>query len=289
MKDVFFYDDDFKCLCSNRMGITLLTFDKFKESLSLERFDDPTFLRIVGALLATPKFRQEYNVPHKHAYKFVSWLWLLHNNPDDFFDDANMSYLPNEIYSDITNFLPNDDITDLMFVSLKFNALVTSRLRKINEEMATVNRSIESFMPKPTPDHADNEWISLLNFKKFEPIGTEAKNLMKEMFDNEKDVMNCLRKTENLYMRSEKLQKLKEGMSLERFDNSTFVRILGALVSIPKFRQEYNISRKLAHWINRIIAFLFHHNTYLDTIFDDVRRIWSFYNPGCSLYDVCDG
>ncbi|KAI1697112.1 hypothetical protein DdX_18675 [Ditylenchus destructor] len=85
-----------------------------------------------------------------------------------------MSSLPNEIFFDISNFLPNDDITDLMLMSRTFNALVTPRLQKINQEMTTMNQSIESFMPTPAPHHTDNDWIAQLNLKKFEPIGSEA-------------------------------------------------------------------------------------------------------------------
>ncbi|KAI1706846.1 hypothetical protein Ddc_15113 [Ditylenchus destructor] len=85
-----------------------------------------------------------------------------------------MSSLPNEIFSDVTNFLPNDDITDLMLMSKTFNALVTPRLKKINQEMSTMDQSIKSFMPSPAPDPTDCKWISQLNLKRFEPIGSEA-------------------------------------------------------------------------------------------------------------------
>ncbi|KAI1701766.1 RWD domain-containing protein [Ditylenchus destructor] len=44
-----------------------------------------------------------------------------------------MCSLPNEVFSVITNFLPNDDIIDLMFLSRNFNTLVTPRLKQIDE------------------------------------------------------------------------------------------------------------------------------------------------------------
>ncbi|KAI1731120.1 hypothetical protein Ddc_03849 [Ditylenchus destructor] len=66
-----------------------------------------------------------------------------------------MSFLPNEIFLDMTNFLPNNDITDLMLLSRKFNAFVTPRLQKIDQEMATMNQTIESLMPSPAPNFYD--------------------------------------------------------------------------------------------------------------------------------------
>ncbi|KAI1700966.1 UDP-glucoronosyl and UDP-glucosyl transferase domain-containing protein [Ditylenchus destructor] len=150
-----------------------------------------------------------------------------------------MSFLPNEIVYDITNFLPNDDITDQMLMSRNFNVLVTPRLKKIDQEMTTMNQSIESFMPSPAP--ADNEWIPQLNLKRFEPIGSEAKKRMKKVFENRTDIIDCLFKINNPDMRSTLLPRLKKEMSLERFDDPTFLRILGALIAQPKFRQEYNV------------------------------------------------
>ncbi|KAI1713349.1 hypothetical protein Ddc_12004 [Ditylenchus destructor] len=111
-----------------------------------------------------------------------------------------MSALPNEISFDITNFLPNDDVTDLMLVSRNFNALVTPRLQKINE----------------------------------------AKKRMKDIFQSLSGY------------RYESLVRVKERMSLERFDDATFLHILSALLSKPEFRQEYNISQDVAGRINYI-------------------------------------
>ncbi|KAI1703441.1 hypothetical protein Ddc_16549 [Ditylenchus destructor] len=87
-----------------------------------------------------------------------------------------MFYLPNEVLSVITKFLPNDDVIDLMLLSRNFNALVTPRLREIDQEMSNMNQSIESFMPMPAPDETDNVWISQLNLKKFEPIGSNVRH-----------------------------------------------------------------------------------------------------------------
>ncbi|KAI1700960.1 hypothetical protein DdX_16399 [Ditylenchus destructor] len=187
-----------------------------------------------------------------------------------------MSSLPNEIVSDMTKFLPNDDITDLMLMSKTFTAHVTPRLKKIDQEMATMNQSIESFMPSPAPETTDNEWISQLNLKRFEPIGSKAKRRFTEVF--EKDFPNLLCQISRIagmgtgICDQDKVDKYKEGMSLERFDNKTFVRILAALVSVPEFRQEYNIPTKLLsfNYIRYAIR--------SDETFDDVRRIWSFYN-----------
>ncbi|KAI1700818.1 hypothetical protein Ddc_17927 [Ditylenchus destructor] len=112
-----------------------------------------------------------------------------------------MSSLPSEIFSNITNFLPTDNITDLMLLSRKFNAVVTPRLKKIDQ----------------------------------------AKKRMKETFENDDKLLNSLvTATLNTGM----LDELKERMSLERFDDTTFVRILMALVAMPKFREEYNVSGK---------------------------------------------
>ncbi|KAI1699516.1 hypothetical protein DdX_17268 [Ditylenchus destructor] len=175
-----------------------------------------------------------------------------------------MSSLPNEIFYNVTKFLPNDDITDLMLLSKKFNVLVTPRLRKIDQEMATMDQSIDSFMPSPAPEHADREWISQLNLKRFEPIGSKAKKRMKQVFENEKDFQNFLvnvsshfRSTSHFRIISgstalgiAKLDSYKEIMSLERLDDLSFLQILGVLVAMPKFRQEYNISAKFARCIH---------------------------------------
>ncbi|KAI1713256.1 hypothetical protein Ddc_12016 [Ditylenchus destructor] len=153
-----------------------------------------------------------------------------------------MSSLPNEIFSDITNFLPNDDITDQMLMSRTFNALVTPRLQKIDQEMATMNQSIEYeeiIAPNPIDDVCCCfRCLAALNLKRFEPIGSEAKKRMKEVFENQ---------TEFLYLLSiatldtGMLDGIKTGMSLERFDDETFLRILSVLVSVPKFCEEHKI------------------------------------------------
>ncbi|KAI1700942.1 hypothetical protein DdX_16379 [Ditylenchus destructor] len=182
-----------------------------------------------------------------------------------------MSSLPNEIFYNITNFLPNDDITDLMLMSRNFNAHVTPRLKKIDEEMATVNQTIESFMPSPTPEATDNEWISQLNLKRFEPIGSEAKKLMKEVFTRIEEFDISF---DNVESRLTVNIELKKRMSLERFDDETFLRILWALLAQPKFRQEYNVSLEFACFLTTPAG---HNNHFGDDRFDDVLRIWSFY------------
>ncbi|KAI1706845.1 hypothetical protein Ddc_15112 [Ditylenchus destructor] len=192
-----------------------------------------------------------------------------------------MSSLPNEIFSDVTNFLPNDDITDLMLMSKTFNALVTPRLKKINQEMSTMDQSIKSFMPSPAPDPTDCKWISQLNLERFKPIGSEAKKRMQKVFENERELPNFLR---NATLGNYLFDRLKERMSLERFDDETFLRILGALVSMPKFRKEYNISYKSGKLIINIAIELRMQLSYLINFdfgdaFADIRRIWWFYNP----------
>ncbi|KAI1703446.1 hypothetical protein Ddc_16554 [Ditylenchus destructor] len=187
-----------------------------------------------------------------------------------------MSYLPNEIVSVITNFLPNDDITDLMVMSRNFNAFVTPRLKKIDQEMSTMNQSIKSFMPSPEPSPFDHDWIRQLNLNKFEPIGSVAKKRMKEFFEDnaENDFLNWVRGVGDLGQIS--LEKCKKRTSLERFNNPTFLRVLCALISRPKFRQEYKIPRDLAESIksvckNRLgISF--------GQTFRDVERISVFYD-----------
>ncbi|KAI1703830.1 hypothetical protein DdX_14669 [Ditylenchus destructor] len=185
-----------------------------------------------------------------------------------------MSPLPNEIVAVITNFLPNDDITDLMLLSRNFNALVTPRLEKFNQEMATMDQHIKSFMPIPAPDPTDCEWISQLDLKRFEPIGSEAKKRMREVFEKEEDdLLNCLRRAGDW---NAPLDTFKEAMSLERYDDATFLRILSALLSKPGFREEYNVSLDLARYIKFLC------NLRLDVrygrTFRDVKRIWLFYN-----------
>ncbi|KAI1699520.1 hypothetical protein DdX_17273 [Ditylenchus destructor] len=179
-----------------------------------------------------------------------------------------MSSLPNEIFSDMTKFLPNDNITDLMLMSRNFNALVTPRLKKIDEEMATMNQSIGSFMPSPAPEN-DHEWIPQLNLKRFEPIGSKAKKRVKEVLENEKNL------NEN-HVFDGMIDRLKEGMSLDRFDNISFLRILGALISTPKFRQEYNIPFELAYYFSLTLTLIL--DSRYDEFHDDVHRIWAFYS-----------
>ncbi|KAI1695374.1 hypothetical protein Ddc_21273 [Ditylenchus destructor] len=180
-----------------------------------------------------------------------------------------MSSLPNEIFYNITNFLPNDDITDLMLLSRKFNALVTPRLKKIGEEMTTMNQSIESFMPMPEP--TDDEWISQLNLKRFEPIGSVAKNRIKELFEKE-DFMSSMQ----VEYRNVSLLRFRKTMSLERFNVATFLRILGALVSTPKFRQEYNVTSHTAKIIHFVCGFQL--ATFYKETVRDLNRIWDCYN-----------
>ncbi|KAI1707498.1 hypothetical protein Ddc_14783 [Ditylenchus destructor] len=187
-----------------------------------------------------------------------------------------MSSFPNEIFYNITNFLPNDDIADLMLMSRNFNALVTPRLRKIDQQMATMNQSIESFMPLPAPEPSNNVWISQLNLKRFEPIGSQAKKRLTEAFyrinlNNLLELIRLILKDRNrLPCHEEMIDKYKEIMSLERYDTATFVRILCALIATPKFRQDYKIPIKFAHHIWWAIS--------SNERFDDVARIYSFYN-----------
>ncbi|KAI1701411.1 hypothetical protein Ddc_17635 [Ditylenchus destructor] len=156
-----------------------------------------------------------------------------------------MSSLPNEIFSDITNFLPNDDITDLMLLSKTFNALLTPRLKKIDQAKKRMKEVFE------------NEEQSIVDNGTFEVIENRI-------------VVNCMTCDDSHMLKT--FDILKEGMSLERFDDTTFLRILGALVAMPKFRQEYNISFKLArHYILHITIFeLLNGPGYVD----DVLRIW---------------
>ncbi|KAI1699570.1 hypothetical protein Ddc_18514 [Ditylenchus destructor] len=179
-----------------------------------------------------------------------------------------MSSLPNEIFTNITDFLPNDDITDLMFLSKKFNALVTPRLQKIDEEMTTMNQSIKSFMPVSTPD-TDNTWITQLNLKRFKPIGSNAKKRMKEVFEKRVVHRNCICDIHGL-------EVVKKGMSLERFDFPTFLRILGALIATLKFCQEYNFRSISISSIET--CFFLIASSYPNVSFVDVERILSFYN-----------
>ncbi|KAI1704929.1 hypothetical protein Ddc_15948 [Ditylenchus destructor] len=190
-----------------------------------------------------------------------------------------MSSLPNEIFSDLTNFLPNDDITDLMLLSRKFNALVTPRLRRINEDRATMNQTIESFMPTPAPEDHD-EWISQLNLKRFKPIGSVAKKRMKKLLANVREFEDCFHK---FYDKREidigTFDILKEGMSLERFDDTTFLRILFTLVSTPQFRQEYNVPTDLSDPLRACLIFIVVvPNQIPSSHFEDVVRIFNFYD-----------
>ncbi|KAI1700950.1 hypothetical protein DdX_16388 [Ditylenchus destructor] len=145
-----------------------------------------------------------------------------------------MSFLPNEIFCDVANFLPNNDVTDLMLTSRTFNSLVTPRLKKIDQEMSTMNQSIKS----PVREVTDCEWISQMNLKRFEPIGSAAKERMRDAFE-------VLRNRES----NNDILRFKERMSLERFGDATYLRILNALLSKAEFRQEYEISQDLAEYI----------------------------------------
>ncbi|KAI1706749.1 hypothetical protein Ddc_15158 [Ditylenchus destructor] len=188
-----------------------------------------------------------------------------------------MSSLPSEIFYNITNFLPNDDITDLMFLSRNFNALVTPRLRKIDQEMATINQHFDSFLPSPAPE-TDHEWISKLNLKRFEPIGSHAKKLMTKLMND--GFLNCVRYSMGWMgeeERPELLEIAKRRMFLERFGDTTFIRIMGALVATPKFRKKYNVSNRFADSYHCILGFPLLLSTIYPANFDDVRRIWSFY------------
>ncbi|KAI1699568.1 hypothetical protein Ddc_18512 [Ditylenchus destructor] len=192
-----------------------------------------------------------------------------------------MSSLPNEIFADLTNFLPNDDVTDLMLLSKKFNALVTRRLQKIDEDRAIMNQSIDTFLPSPAPEYTNDGWISQLNLKRFEPIGSKAKNQVKQLFENNKEFEKCFHKLDGeLELDIGTLDSLKEKMSLERFDDPTFLRILFTLVALPKFRQEYNISNEFAKyfhkWLYQFAIRLQFHLSF--SYYSDVTRIWKFYN-----------
>ncbi|KAI1704926.1 hypothetical protein Ddc_15945 [Ditylenchus destructor] len=144
-----------------------------------------------------------------------------------------MSSLPTDIFYNITNFLPNDDITDLMLMSRTFNALVTPRLKKIDKDRANMNQSLATLMPLPTPENKD-VWVTQLNPKRFLPIGSVAKKRMKELFANNQVVDDCFRQGA--------FDILKKGMSLERFDDATFMCILSIFATSPEFCQEYNAS-----------------------------------------------
>ncbi|KAI1704930.1 hypothetical protein Ddc_15949 [Ditylenchus destructor] len=149
-----------------------------------------------------------------------------------------MSSVPNEIFGNITNFLPNDDITDLMLLSRTFNAHVTPRLRRINEDRTTMNQTIESFETTPTSEDAD-EWVAQLNLKRFEPIGSVAKKRMKELLVNIQEFEDCFHKfNEKPELDIGTFDRIKQGMSLERFDDAAFLHIMFAFVSTPEFCQE---------------------------------------------------
>ncbi|KAI1695988.1 hypothetical protein DdX_16391 [Ditylenchus destructor] len=182
-----------------------------------------------------------------------------------------MCPFPTEVLSVITNFLPIDDITDLMLLSKQFSALAAPRLRPIDEEMATMNQSIKSFLP------VGNEWISQLDFKRFLPIGSQAKNRMKSVFEN-RYLRVCLGNIENSDLRATMLPRIKERMSLERFDDPTFLRILGALIARPEFRQEYNVCTNLTVCVKICYQVIADHFIYPNDSFLDVMRILGFYS-----------
>ncbi|KAI1707495.1 hypothetical protein Ddc_14780 [Ditylenchus destructor] len=188
-----------------------------------------------------------------------------------------MSSIPNEVLSVITRFLADDHVADLILLSRNFNAHVTPRLKKIDEEMATMNQSIKSFTPFPAPDSTDNEWISQLDLKRFLPIGSEAKKQMKKVFENYVDLRDSLGYTENPDVRSRLLPILKKRMSLERFDDPTFLRIVGALIATPKFRQEYNVEPLLTFLVSVYCVEHAMTHTYGYDTFHDVHQIMAFY------------
>ncbi|KAI1699521.1 hypothetical protein DdX_17274 [Ditylenchus destructor] len=154
-----------------------------------------------------------------------------------------MASLPNEIFYDMTNFLPNDDIIDLMLLSRNFNGLVAPRLRKIDQEMATMDQSVKSLF-SPSALHPGSEYISEQNLKRIEPVGSKAKKRMKEVFEDKKELQDCLG---NATLNTGMLDGLKKRMSLERFGDATFLRILKALFTTPKFLQDYNISLNISY------------------------------------------
>ncbi|KAI1697110.1 hypothetical protein DdX_18672 [Ditylenchus destructor] len=252
--------------------------DGLKKRMSLERFDDRTFLRVLTALVAMPKFRQKFDVSYYSGLEIIKLAHHLIINQHILFryrcSTSRMSSLPNEIFSDITNFLPNDDITDLMLMSRTFKTLVTPRLQKINQEMTTMDQSIESFMPTPAPDFTDHEWIVQLNLKKFEPIGSEAKKRMKDAFEDEDEILDHLR---DATLNTGMLDELKARVSLERFDDKTFLRILSAFILVPKFREEYNISEFKGRVIVCTAIPLMVGQPLNVEAYEDLRRISKFY------------
>ncbi|KAI1703443.1 hypothetical protein Ddc_16551 [Ditylenchus destructor] len=99
------------------------------------------------------------------------------------------------------------------------------------------------------------------------------KEVLKRVDD---DFLKCVRKAGDGNV---SLGKFKERMSLERFDDPTFLRVLCALVSMPEFREEYNVTWSLAGYIHFLCKQQLE-NRYSQT-FQDVKRIWSFYNSDC--------
>lgn len=77
---------------------------------------------------------------------------------------------------------------------------------------------------------------------------------MKEVFEDEDNFLYFLR---NATPENGMLVELKERMSLERFNDPTFVCILGTLVAVPKFRQDYDISLKYSKLYRLEIASIF--------------------------------
>ncbi|KAI1699563.1 hypothetical protein Ddc_18507 [Ditylenchus destructor] len=145
--------------------------------------------------------------------------------------------------------------------------------------MATVNQCIKSFIPKPAPKD-DSEWISQLNLKKFEPIGSKAKKAMKKVFANDVD-FKCLCNG-SMVLGRDTFDRFKEGLSLERFDDATFLRILGALVATPKFRQDFNVPFELAHDFIYVCLSCLYENYFGS--FDDVILIWQICEENGDLY-----
>ncbi|KAI1700962.1 hypothetical protein DdX_16401 [Ditylenchus destructor] len=203
------------------------------------------------------------------------------------------------LYSIITGFLPKDDITDLMLMSRNFNAFVTPRLQKIDEEMATMNQSMVLLVPRHL---SDRSFCSLIShnvqgiLKRCKPIGTEAKKRMRKVFQNRQDIINYLRNATSGFGI---LDSLKKRMSLQRFEDKTFLYILCVLVSTPKFRQVYNVRKSLAQDTIQFAA-LAHREIYnrcpnphpernpsydIEIFNDNVRQVWLFCNQDANVYD----
>ncbi|KAI1707492.1 hypothetical protein Ddc_14777 [Ditylenchus destructor] len=105
--------------------------------------------------------------------------------------------------------------------------------------MTTMNQSIKS----PVAGVTDDEWISQLNLKQFEPIGSQSKKRMREAFE-------ILHKSFETAPWNVNVVRYKKRMSLGRFDDATFWRILKALLARPEFCHAYNVSEQLVINVN---------------------------------------